>query len=225
MTVLVNGDSITYGQGLSNLTNAWPNLVFTDFNNIAEPGSSNFSIYRRTLEELLRRTYTDVVIGWSGLYRLEVADNFSKPKILHPIQSKTVLGKEIAKNYLGNYWYFKNSLLNVHQLKLAVESLGAKLHCVNFAEDTALMYVNVQSYKDFKRLFSLDLYTDTEIRHEYVVTHRLIRKTASAWVVPPTVNMRQNYTQRKEFISTVDFHPNASGHCTIASDINKYLKI
>ena len=39
MTVLVNGDSITYGQGLNDISDAWPNLLFADFKNIAEKPS------------------------------------------------------------------------------------------------------------------------------------------------------------------------------------------
>ncbi len=223
--ILVNGDSITYGHGLEDKQHSWPNLVFKNFKNIAQPGSSNFSIYRRSLEELYRNKYTDIVIGWSSLFRLEIADNFSKPKNLIPYRSDTILGKEIVKNYLGKYWYFKNSLLAVHQLNLVARQHGVRLHCFNFATDTAEMYSVASSYAIFKKLFKLDLYSDREIRHEFIIVQKLIRDNLTTWSCDPVICLRDNYDKLKQYVSDVDYHPNAAGHRTIADEINNYLKI
>lgn len=223
--ILVNGDSITYGQGISDRTKAWPSLIFKEFKNFAEPGSSNFSIYRRTFEELLRNDYTHIVIGWSGLYRLEMADNYSKPKTVHPLSVKTILEKEIALNYLGQQWYFKNFLLILYQLMLAADRKKIKLMCFNFGQDVAELFTKVKQYKKFKKMFELHLYSDREIRHEYIVINKLIKNTENLWIIPPEIDLKQIYLKSNEKVSANDYHPNENGHQLIAQEINKHIKL
>lgn len=222
--ILVNGDSITYGQGLSNLKDAWPNLIFDNFNNIAEPGSSNVSIYRRTVEELFRRKYTKVVIGWSSLYRLEMADNYSKPKTVHPLLVRNQLEQVISKEWLGEFWYFKNFLFTLYQLKLITANLGINLQCFHFGTDIAEVYKKTRHYKQFKEMFFLELYSDKEIRHEFIIIKRMINNTKNLWIFEPEFDAKQIYMKNRAIISNTDYHPNILGHKLISQEVGNKIK-
>jgi hypothetical protein len=221
--ILVNGDSITYGQGLENNLDSWPNLIFENVKNIAEPGSSNFSIYRRTVEELLRFQYNHVLIGWTGLYRLEIGDTYSKPKTIHPLHAKNNLEKEIVTNWLGEFWYFKNFLFLLYQLSLICKNCNVSLTCINFGQDLAETFDKVTVYKNFKKFFCLNFYSDNEIRHEFIVINKMINLTKKHWIMPMNMDLKCVYLKHNQQISKTDYHPNSSGHKLIAEKIKSAL--
>lgn len=80
MKLLTLGDSFTYGEELSDLTEAWPYVlgrrIGYEVTNLGEPASSNDKIVRKLLEYLIENyNNTDlVIIGWSLLGRQELAD-------------------------------------------------------------------------------------------------------------------------------------------------------
>ena len=222
--ILVNGDSITYGQGILDRSSAWPALVFGQVKNIAEPGSSNSSITRRTIEQILINQPSLLIIGWSGLYRLEFGDNYSKPKTILPLHPTTSLSFEILENWLGEYWLLKQFLLDLHHLKLFTDSRSIKFRCVNFGSDISRTFIKINSYRTFKTLFNLNFYSDSEIRKEFVLTRKLLKITASCWLVTPEKDMKENYLKANQTVSADDQHPSAAGHQIIATEIDKLLK-
>lgn len=81
MNLLTIGDSFTYGEELDNVNNAWPYILGQRINykvtNLGSPASSNDRIVRLLLEHLIEnynQTPDLVIIGWSLLGRLELAD-------------------------------------------------------------------------------------------------------------------------------------------------------
>ena len=74
--ILVNGDSFTYGEELSDpMSNSWSNLIgLPGLNvNIAKPGYSNDAIVRTTVE-FIESTgpLTHVIVAWTTPHRTEV---------------------------------------------------------------------------------------------------------------------------------------------------------
>jgi lysophospholipase L1-like esterase len=76
MKLLTVGDSFTYGEELSDLTNAWPYLLGNKLgytvDNLAKPGSGNTRMMRHTVEQI--DNYDLIVIAWSHFARTELAD-------------------------------------------------------------------------------------------------------------------------------------------------------
>lgn len=77
--LLTVGDSFTYGDELIDMYQAWPyrlaDLLNYEVYNMGQSGCSNFSILRRTLEELATNHYDLVVIGWTSPGRIEWKDD------------------------------------------------------------------------------------------------------------------------------------------------------
>lgn len=72
MKVLTVGDSFTYGQELSDISNAWPNLLGYEVTNLAKPGSGNSRMVRTVIEHAVN--YDLIIIAWSHFARTEIAD-------------------------------------------------------------------------------------------------------------------------------------------------------
>lgn len=76
MQLLTVGDSFTYGEELSDLNNAWPNLLAKrigyDITNLAKPGSGNTRMVRHCVEQV--NNYDMAIIAWSHFARIEMAD-------------------------------------------------------------------------------------------------------------------------------------------------------
>jgi len=81
MNILTVGDSFTYGEELSDISNAWPFLLGRELCshvvNLGEPAASNDKIVRKTLEHVVNYHIKPdlVVIGWTSPGRLEFADD------------------------------------------------------------------------------------------------------------------------------------------------------
>jgi hypothetical protein len=78
MRLLTVGDSFTYGEELTNLAAAWPNLVATvmgyELTNLAEPGIGNTRMIRHCVEQI--DNYDIAIIAWSHYARTEFADEW-----------------------------------------------------------------------------------------------------------------------------------------------------
>lgn len=76
MKLLTIGDSFTYGEELSDLTQAWPNLLAVELGytltNMGMPGTGNTSMVRNIVSYALE--YDLIVIAWSHFARSEFAD-------------------------------------------------------------------------------------------------------------------------------------------------------
>lgn len=83
MRLLTVGDSFTFGEELSDITNnltpskfAWPFLLGKrlgyDVTNLAKPGSGNTRMVRHCIEQV--NNYDLVIIAWSHFARTELAD-------------------------------------------------------------------------------------------------------------------------------------------------------
>lgn len=76
MQLLTVGDSFTYGDELSDVTNAWPfvlgNRLGYEVTNLARPGKSNDYIVKTVVEHA--DNYDLIVIAWSHFARREFAD-------------------------------------------------------------------------------------------------------------------------------------------------------
>lgn len=227
--ILVNGDSVTFGSGLLEEEISWPSLIF-DCNNIAEPGSSNPSIYRRTLEEIYLNSYDVVIVAWSSFYRYEFADNYGKAKTFllsnykNKNSSASIILKELLNNWHNDFWYFKQFLLILSNLKLHCEHLGINFYCLNTDRDVAKYYSTFcNNYLDFYKTFNLDLYTDEEIKKEFNFLSTLICETSNCWIISPTVSITEIYGNNT--VSTTDRHPNQQGHQLIASKLSPLFKL
>lgn len=129
MNILTNGDSFTYGDELVNLASAWPYVLANKINasvvNLGEPGSSNDSIIRRTLDYLINPDNIKpdvVIIGWSSAGRSEIADESGvwdtwpgSMEIPHySVAWRSTLSEYISKYHSPEYYnkkYFQQVLL------------------------------------------------------------------------------------------------------------------
>jgi len=77
--LLAVGDSFTYGDELTDRYQAWPyklaDRLEYEVHNMGQSGCSNFSILRRTLQELATTNYDLIVIGWTSPGRIEWKDD------------------------------------------------------------------------------------------------------------------------------------------------------
>ena len=153
--ILVNGDSFTFGEGLLENKRPWPNLIFdTRCNNIAESGSSNPSIYRRSLEEIYINSYDTLIIAWSSIYRFEWGDNDGKAKTiqLNSIQPSDIyytIIKELITHLHSEFWYFKQFLMLLSSLRLHCKQLDIKFYSLHSNDHLAQCY---NRYSEFMKI-------------------------------------------------------------------------
>jgi len=81
MRMLTVGDSFTYGQELSNLSNAWPYVLANNYlkcsvKNLAKPGIGNNHIIKKCVEQV--DNYDIVIIAWSHYARIEFSDEWGE---------------------------------------------------------------------------------------------------------------------------------------------------
>jgi hypothetical protein len=86
--LLTVGDSFTYGDELTDLYQAWPyklaDSIDYEVHNMGLSGSSNSSILRRTMEELLENRYDLLIVGWTSPGRIEWKDQVGTPYNVWP---------------------------------------------------------------------------------------------------------------------------------------------
>lgn len=124
MKLLAVGDSFTYGEELSDLTQSWPSQLSQQLSaevvNLGQPGASNAGILRRTV--LNADSYDAVIICWSIFHRTEWADHVGTydmwPGYLSKInraantKHRCELGNYITK-YHSDEFLYNQYLLNV----------------------------------------------------------------------------------------------------------------
>jgi hypothetical protein len=78
MRLLTVGDSFTYGEELSDVSNSWPNVLSEmngyELTNLAKPGTGNTSIVRNCIQHIDQCDI--VIIAWSHFARIEFADEY-----------------------------------------------------------------------------------------------------------------------------------------------------
>jgi hypothetical protein len=78
MRLLTVGDSFTYGEELSDVSNSWPNVLSEmngyELTNLAKSGTGNTSIVRNCIQHMDQ--YDIVIIAWSHFARIEFADEY-----------------------------------------------------------------------------------------------------------------------------------------------------
>ena len=228
--ILVNGASVTFGYGLRDRERPWPHLLFQSHHkNIAQPGSSNQSIFRRSLEELYLNPYDKLVVGWSNLYRFEWADNYGQAKTFLPIQhdnfsdSANVICKELLLNWHNEYWYFKQFLLMLSSLNLHCKHLGVKFYCLQTGIDLAECYINCQNPNNFindhldREFIPID-----DFEKEYEFLKIMLEETKNCWILDPTISITEFYGSNT--ISSDDMHPTQKGHQMIADNLANLFK-
>lgn len=74
MTILVVGDSFTYGEELTNRSKAWPfQLDYTrGVINAGQPGFSNDAIIKTVVSVLEHTAHNYVIVAWTTPHRIEV---------------------------------------------------------------------------------------------------------------------------------------------------------
>jgi hypothetical protein len=236
--ILVNGASYAYGDYLLPGDLPWPKLLFGDLcNNIAQIGSSNQSIFRRTIEELYLnpQTYTMVLIEWTALYRFEWADTWHQPKTFLLTESsnkgtsaaeisEAKIIKELIVNWHSEFWYYKQFLILLSNLKLHCKNLDIPCYFFNSNIDVVKCYTN-DTYNDFdkfSKLFDNLFHTSEKIKQEYEFLQTLKEQTADCWILPPTQSMHHFCT--KHFVSEFNPHPTQTGHQIIADQLSLLLK-
>jgi len=230
--ILVNGDSFTFGDGLTENESAWPTLLFNSYNNIAQSGSSNPSIFRRSIEELYLNSYSQLVVAWSGLYRFEWADNYAQPKTFlinqgydNNSDSANIITKELLLYWHNEFWYLKQFLILLSNLRLHCKNLGVEFYFLNTSPDLANCYSDI-TYNDFNifvKLFDPLFHSEEKIKQEYKFLQLLKEQTADCWIVPPTQSIQQFYEGNT--ISKFDTHPNQLGHQLIADQLSSLFKL
>ena len=231
--ILTNGDSWTFGAGLLSNENPWPILLFgKTCNNIAQSGSSNSSIFRRSIEELYLNSYSQLVVAWSSLYRFEWADNWAQPKTFllnqdhnNTCDSANIITKELLLNWHNEFWYFKQFLILLANIKLHCKNLGVEFYCLHANVDTAHCY-SKNIYNDFNifvESFDPLFHTEEKIKQEYKFLQLLKEQTADCWVLPPTQSIQQFHEDNT--ISKFDSHPNQIGHQLIAEQLSSLFKL
>jgi hypothetical protein len=225
--ILVNGDSFTFGDGLSSDENPWPYLMFgSECKNIGESGSSNSSIVRRSLEEIYLNQFDKLIIGWSSLGRIEISDQFGKAKTVLFIDGSSEypgLIKDLVTNF-NEFWYFKQFLILLSTLSLHCQKLGVQFFCFNAVDDIARCYAGSQysNYHAFHKICNLEYYHDSEIQREFAFITKLKEETNKCWILPPNECIKQFY--QNNVISKSDLHPNQVGHNLIAQRLGSLLK-
>ena len=225
--ILVNGDSYTFGDGLSAEENPWPYIIFGSVcKNIAESGSSNLSIVRRSLEEIYLNRFDTLIVGWATLGRIEIGDQYGKAKTVLLTDGNSEypkLVKHLAINF-NEFWYFKQFLILLSTLSLHCQKLGVQFFCFNASNDTAKCYDGHQysNYHAFHKICNLDQYPDSEIQREFAFITKLKEETNNCWILPPNECIKQFY--QNNTISITDDHPNQIGHTLIAQGLGSLLK-
>jgi hypothetical protein len=238
--ILVNGASMTLGHGLADHENPWPHLLFQSFHkNIAEPGSSNQSIFRRSIEELYLNPYQGLVVAWVNLHRFEWADNYGQVKTFllnqfdNQSKSANIISRELLLNWHNEYWYFKQFLLMLSSLNLHCKHLGVKFFCLQTGTDLADCYQRISNdIPAFLNEHHEQKFTTVESlkkEHDFIV--KLLDETADCWILNPSKSMIEFYSEH--IISAEDLHPTHHGHVLIAdnlrplfkSDLDKYTKL
>lgn len=225
--ILVNGDSYTFGDGLSSNENPWPYLVFgSECKNIAESGSSNLSIVRRSLEEIYLNQFDKLIVGWSFLGRIEISDQYGKAKTILLNDSNCDypgLTKDLASNF-NEFWYFKQFLILLSTLSLHCQKKSIQFFCFNAADELSQCYAGSQysNYHAFHKNFNLKYYSDKEIQREFEFITKLKKETNECWILSPDKSIKQFY--QNNIISDFDSHPNQIGHYLIAEGLGPLLK-
>jgi lysophospholipase L1-like esterase len=136
MRLLTVGDSFTYGEELSNVINAWPNLLATKLGytvtNLGKPGASNNKILRDTIENAGQHDL--IVIAWSHFARIEVADEHGVFTMWPGNAGNLFKGELSYRHDLLKYinqhhddlYLFSQSLINVILLQTYLKSIDKK---------------------------------------------------------------------------------------------------
>ena len=231
--ILTNGDSFTFGDGLLPNEVPWPILLFgKTCKNIGQSGSSNPSIFRRSIEELYLNPYDTLVIAWSSIYRFEWANNWAQARTFLLNQghvdrsnSANIITKELLLNWHNEFWYFKQFLILLFNIKLHCKNLGVEFYCLHASSDTAHCY-SKNTYDDFDifvESFDPHLHTEEKIKEEYKFLQLLKEQTADCWVLSPTQSIQQFFEGNT--ISKFDNHPTQIGHQLIADQLSSLFKL
>lgn len=134
--IYANGCSLTYGEELENrASDAYPNKIAKHFNkfvfNNAEPGSSNQSILRRTIqdiENILEKGIAPfVLISWTNTARFELCDNNDEWQQFTPESDKDKkLSKIIYSKYSSNNGEFETLMLQMTLMENFLKQKGLK---------------------------------------------------------------------------------------------------
>jgi hypothetical protein len=123
MKLLAVGDSFTYGDELSNLTNAWPYLLGSmidyEVTNLGIPSGGNTQMIRKVIENC--NDYDLIVVAWTHFARIEFSDNNGTYDIWPGCYSKLFVNKleyrkqliEYLTHYHNDQYLYKQYLLNI----------------------------------------------------------------------------------------------------------------
>jgi len=152
MRLLTVGDSFTYGEELSDLNNAWPNLVASnlgyELTNLAKPGSGNTSMIRHCIEQV--DNYDLVIIAWSHYAREEFADEWGIFDIwpgcqgllfTDKIRYRTDLIDYIARHHNNRYLYTQQ-LINIILLQNYLKAKQKKYVMLDAFGNTTARHLN-----------------------------------------------------------------------------------
>jgi hypothetical protein len=210
--LLTVGDSFTYGDELKDCYQAWPyqlaDCLDYEVHNMGQSGSSNASILRRTLEELVINHYDLVVIGWTSPGRIEWKDDIGIAYNIWPGYQKNAtffqdqpwrldLLNYISKHHNSEYLY-EQYLIQVISLQSYCKSKGINYRMIDIR------------YKDYYRKVGAELH---ERLAEQIDTEMFI-----GWNKFGMVELTEDCPRGQ------GGHPLEKGHGRIANEIAKYTR-
>jgi hypothetical protein len=123
MKLLAVGDSFTYGDELSNLTNAWPYLlggiIDYEVTNLGIPSGGNTQMIRKVIENY--NDYDLIVVAWTHFARTEFSDSNGTYDIWPGCYNKLFVNNleyrkkliEYLTRYHNDQYLYKQYLLNI----------------------------------------------------------------------------------------------------------------
>lgn len=206
MKILTLGDSFTYGEELSNLSDAWPYLLAQSINsqvtNLAEPSKGNTFMTRACLANA--REFDLVIIAWSHYARIEFGDEegiydiwpgsspniFSYPTMLHRKELIAYITRYYSDEYLYNQY-----LVNV-------------LSAQNYLEQHNIRYIFLDAFGNNK-----DRHLGQQKLQQQVNSDQYLGwpdKTMMEWTYGVTQGSRGHFLEQ--------------GHSIVAEKINEHIR-
>ena len=158
MKLLTVGDSFTYGEELSDLTKAWPNLVANnigyELTNLAKPGSGNTSMIRQCVEHA--DCYDMIIVAWSHYARSEFADEWGIFDIWPGCQGllftdKVSYRKELidyTTKYHSDEYLYTQHLINVILLQNYLKAKQKKYVMLDAFGNTIARHLNTTLHNE-----------------------------------------------------------------------------
>lgn len=152
--ILTLGDSFTYGEELTDRSDAWPYVLAREFkrtvDNLAVPSGSNDRMFRLAVGETARSKYDLVIIAWSDPSRFETKVN-DEITCVNVARTRPAWLPQFYQHSYDDRLAHERWYTNMLALQMYFKTIGQKyLFCTTGEVMTYNRY-----YEDFKHILQL----------------------------------------------------------------------